>query len=121
MLHLFAAFLALLLSLLIGQGLSTLLPLPLPGPLLGLLLLFVALLMLGYVPKALEKLCQLLLQHLSIFFVPATLGVLLYKEEFARHGLLIAGALLVSTLVSLLLTAWLCQYLRRSSGAQENK
>jgi holin-like protein len=114
MFHLFGAFFILLLSLFIGQWLSTLLPLSLPGPLLGLLLLFFALLILGYVPKSLDRLCQWMLQHLSIFFVPATLGVMLYQDEFAQHGVLIAVALLVSTFVSLLLTAWLSQYLQRN-------
>jgi holin-like protein len=114
MFHLFGAFLALLLCLFMGQWLSRLLPLP--GPLLGLLLLFFALLILGHVPKSLDRLCQLMLQHLSILFVPATLGVLLYKEEFAQHGALIVLALLVSTFVSLLLTAQLSQYLERRKG-----
>lgn len=121
MLHLFAAFLALVLCLFVGQWLSTLLPLSLPGPLLGLLLLFFALLLLGHVPRSLDRLCQLMLQHLSILFVPATLGVILYKDEFAQHGVLIVVALLVSTFVSLLLTAWLSQYLEKLREAGDAK
>lgn len=111
MLNILPAFASLVALLYAGEWLSERLPIYLPGPLIGLLLLFFILVILGRVPAGLEKLCQMLLQHLSVLFVPATLGIVIYQQQLAKHPLIILSALIISTIVSMYFTALLSQYL----------
>lgn len=81
----------------------------LPGPLLGLLLLLCALIPMRRVPIGLLSTSQFLLRHLSLFFIPATLSVMLFKETLGQHIGLIIAVLTVTTVVSLVLSALICQ------------
>ncbi len=83
--------------------------LPIPAAIVGLLILFLALLLLGKVPESLNWISQLLLRNLSLFFVPATVAVVLFKEQLLAHGWIILLTLVLSTLVSLFITAWVSQ------------
>ena len=82
---------------------------PLPAALLGMLILFGFLLVMGGVPKPLQRVSAFLLKHLSLFFIPATLSIVLFAEQLAGRVWIIALALLVSTVVSLWLTALISQ------------
>ncbi|MFT6896004.1 MAG: holin-like protein [Paraglaciecola sp.] len=86
---------------------------PLPSALLGLLLLVSALLWLGQVPKALHRVAQFMVLHLLLLFIPATMGVVLYVEQLKAHLWTIIAAILVSTVLSLLITAGICQWQQR--------
>ena len=48
---------------------------PAPVPLIALLQLLVLFFALGHVPEGLRMLAQFFLRHLSLFFVPAVIGV----------------------------------------------
>jgi len=111
MVHAIAILLA---SQLAGETLSYGLNLPMPGPVIGLLLLFAALCMwqlLGKVTPAtiadtpLGTTSGTLLQHLSILFVPAGVGAIDHLGLLRDYGLAIFIALLVSTALSLAITA----------------
>jgi holin-like protein len=86
---------------------------PLPPALLGLLLLVSALLWLGQVPKALHRVAQFMVLHLLLLFIPATMGVLFYAEQLKAHLWTIIAAILISTVLSLLITAGICQWQQR--------
>ena len=108
-----SGFLVLVLFWWLGEQLAPRLPMPLPAPLVGLLLLFFALLLIGRVPEGLLKTSQFLLKHLSIFFIPAILSVVLLQDLLLAHFWAIAVALVASTLFSLWLTALICQRLKQ--------
>ncbi len=82
----------------LGTGLTTLLPLPLPGPVVGLLLMWAALsaglVRLHWIEDAADG----LLGILGLLFVPATVGVIDYLSAGATWGLwllvMLAGLLL---------------------------
>ncbi|MFQ3235127.1 MAG: holin-like protein [Paraglaciecola sp.] len=94
---------------------------PLPPALLGLLLLASALLCLGHVPKALHTVAQFMVLHLLLLFIPATMGVVMYVEELKAHLGTIIAAIVVSTVLSLLITAGICQWQqRRTTDAPES-
>ncbi|MGB0126728.1 MAG: CidA/LrgA family protein [Rhodocyclaceae bacterium] len=103
----------LLLFQLAGEVLVQALALPLPGPVLGLMLMFLALLVQGKVPPPLREASSGILQHFSILFVPAGAGVLLHAERIGTDWLPIAAALLVSTLLSIAVTALTLRLLMR--------
>jgi len=82
---------------------------PLPGPVIGMALLFIGLLVKGSVPPTLGELSNGLLCHLSLLFVPAGVGVMLHAELLGNEILPIAVSLVISTLVTLVITAWIMQ------------
>lgn len=107
--------LAMLLTLqLIGEVLVKLLDLPLPGPVLGMALLFAGLLLRGAaVPERLAGAARGLLDHLSLLFVPAGVGVIVHVGRIAEQWLPLSVALVVSTLLTIAVTGWLMQTLTR--------
>ncbi|QFY91166.1 CidA/LrgA family protein [Magnetovirga frankeli] len=98
---------------LVGEVLVHLARLPLPGPVLGMALLFVALILRRGLPDALNGAASNLLGHLSLLFVPAGVGVMLHFDKLADDWLAIGLALLLGSLITLGLTALLMQWLLR--------
>ena len=101
---------ALLLFQSLGEVLAQLTGAPVPGPVLGLLGLLAWLLLRQRrgqpACKPLEQAADGLLAHLSIFFVPAAVGVMLYWEPLAQEGLVWIVALVLSTVAAIAVTAW---------------
>lgn len=84
---------------------------PLPGPVLGMLLLLVFLSLRGRIGKSVPELGKTLdssgkglLAHLSLLFIPASVGVVQRLDVVAEYGVGLAVALVVSTLVTLVVT-----------------
>lgn len=108
----------LLLFQLAGEALVLWLDWPLPGPVAGMVLLLLGLLWRGGPGRRLAQTSGQLLQHLSLLFVPAGAGVVLYGALLAREWLPLSLALLASTLLAMAVTALLLRaLLRRSSDA----
>ncbi|ALG67726.1 CidA/LrgA family protein [Beggiatoa leptomitoformis] len=103
MLNAFAILLGLQL---IGEITVRALHLPIPGPVLGMLLLFFLFIWHGHVPHFLQQTAQGLLQHLSLFFVPAGVGIMVHIGLLQQEWLSITITLLGSTWITLLVTAW---------------
>lgn len=88
-----------------GEALQRATGLPIPGPVAGMALLFATLLWRGAVPAGLETVSRTLLQHLSLLFVPAGVGVMLNLHLLAVAWLPISAALVGSTVVTIAVTA----------------
>jgi holin-like protein len=95
----------LLLFQLAGEAIALLFALPIPGPVIGMGLLFAALALRGGPSPDLRNTAQNLLQHLSLLFVPAGVGVMLHAQRMADEWLPIVAALVVSTFVTIAVTA----------------
>ena len=112
-----AALTWLLLYQLTGEILAHVFALPVPGPVIGMALLFLTLVIRGQserpVPKALQQTASTLLQHLSLLFVPAGTGVMLYLQLIADEWLPIVVALVISTLGAMAVTALILRALIR--------
>lgn len=90
---------------LIGEIIVRAFNLPIPGPVIGMFLLFISLLFhSGWAKRWIES-SQHFLRYLSLFFVPAGVGVMLHLSRVGEQWLAIALALVVSTIVSLVVTA----------------
>lgn len=92
-----------------GEALVRLLGLPLPGPVAGMALLGAALILRAGrgvpPPGALTAAADGLARHLSLLFVPAGVGVMLYAGQLAHEWLPIVVALAVSTVLAIAVAA----------------
>ena len=93
-----------------GEVLVRLGGLPLPGPVLGLVLL-AALLNLPSLRAPVEAAATPLLAHLSLLFVPVGVGVVGYLGLINQYGLRMLLALVLSTWIGLLFTAFVLRAL----------
>lgn len=114
-----SALTLLLLLQLIGEVVVQCLALPVPGPVIGLLLLLGVLLWRGRLDDSLRDTANTLLQHLSLFFVPAGVGVMVHAARVADEWLALGAALIGSSLLSMAATAFTLQFLLRHRRRQE--
>jgi putative effector of murein hydrolase LrgA (UPF0299 family) len=116
MIQAFALFLALQLA---GELASRGLGLPVPGPVVGLLLLLAMLVFRPALRERLAPAADALHAHLSALFVPAGVGVMLYYPSLLREWLPIVVAVVLSTLVGIVTTAWvLARLIGREEGPE---
>lgn len=87
--------------------------LPLPGPVLGLVMLL-PLLALPAVARRVEAAATVLLQHLSLLFVPVGVGVIVHLGALAPLGGRLLVVIVLSTWVGLAVTAAVLRALLRS-------
>ncbi len=99
---------------LIGETTTRALDLPLPGPVAGMVLLFLFLAIRGGIPEGLLRVTDGLLSHLALLFVPAGVGVMLHFRLLGDEWLPIAVALVLSTVLTIAVTAWMMQALSRN-------
>jgi holin-like protein len=104
---------------LVGEAISHALDLPVPGPVIGFALLFLSLLARGGVPDDLRATATGLLQHLSLLFVPAGVGVMVHLSRLREEWLPISVALLVSTVLTIACTALTMRWLLRVCAKKE--
>ncbi|WP_093448356.1 CidA/LrgA family protein [Thiomicrospira sp. ALE5] len=104
------SFLGLITVLLVYQLIGELIVLafdwPVPGPVIGMFLLLMTLLLRQAWSPYLVEPAQQFLRYLSLFFVPAGVGVMVHLTRIGEEWLSILVALVISTLVSLVVTAW---------------
>ena len=105
------AIAALFIFQLLGEVLVQWLALPIPGPLIGMLLLFAALVARGAVLVEMAQTANLLLGHLMLLFIPAVAGVMMYFGRVGQEWLpfLVAclGGAAVTITVSALALRWM--------------
>ncbi|MEH6457136.1 MAG: CidA/LrgA family protein [Cocleimonas sp.] len=105
---------ALLCFQLLGEFSVHLLKLPLPGPVAGLIFLLIFLTILGrsksnkrqQALSTIEQSSSALLNHLSLLFVPAGVGVMVHFDKLANEWLAISVALIFGVLITLATTAF---------------
>jgi holin-like protein len=89
---------------------------PIPGPVAGMVILFAGLLAKGSIPDEMQTIGNALLSNLSLLFVPAGTGIMVHASLLARDGAAISVALVVSTVLTILVTALVMLAVRRLQG-----
>lgn len=102
---------------LVGEILSRSLVLPLPGPVVGLCLLVAACVLRPALADRLRPTAQGLLAHLSLFFVPAGVGVVAHWPVLRDHGIGLALAIMGSTVLAIAAGALAFQTVARWTGS----
>ena len=107
---------ALLAYQLVGEVGVRALGIPVPGPVAGMLLLLLTLVIRRGVPVALDHSANGLLSHLSLLFVPAGVGLMVYADRIGTEWLPIVLTLVLSTLLTMAVTAWVMIGMQRLTG-----
>jgi holin-like protein len=114
-----------LLCQLVGEAIARGSGVPVPGPVIGMVLCVVLLLARDKIGPRLppelrngtfEQTGQGILSHLSLLFVPAGVGVVQRLDVLAANAMAIVSALVVSTLLTLVVTAWVFSVVARRAN-----
>jgi holin-like protein len=105
---------------LFGELLVSATGLPVPGPVCGMAVLFLGLLVRGALPDDLAAVGSALLDNLTLLFIPAGVGVMLHAPLIGRDWLAISVALVLSTALTIAVTALVMQRLSRTAPAADN-
>ncbi len=104
-------FIILLFFQLCGETLVALLHSPIPGPVAGMVLLWLVLLIKGGPTDDLGKTSQGLIQHLSLFFLPAGVGLFFLPASIQQYWPAVLAAMVAGTFISMLFSGWLAKRL----------
>ncbi|HEV8078523.1 MAG TPA: CidA/LrgA family protein [Marinobacter sp.] len=104
---------------LVGEVSVRLLGLPVPGPVMGMVMLFITLMIRGRMAKAVEPASTALLGHLSLLFVPAGVGLIVHFSRLGNEWLPISVTLLLSTIITMAVTALVMQWVTRLTVRRE--
>lgn len=102
-------FIKLLVFLLLGEAVSHLLPIAIPGAVIGMVLLFLWLTIRDTEDSQLVGFSTALLRHLSLLFIPASVGIMVHLDYLITEWVAILAAVLVSTLMSIVVTAFVAR------------
>lgn len=93
----------------LGSALSAAVGHVVPGSVLGMLLLFFSLLAGVVRPDAVRPAAHMLTSSMSLFFIPAGVGVMAYWDVLDQNKLTIITAGLISTVLVIAATGWIQQ------------
>lgn len=105
----------------VGDSLKNLLYLPIPGSIVGLFLLFAALILKACPLKWIETGVGFLHSYLGLLFVPATVGVMNYFHLFAGKGILLFFIVMISTLIVMIASGHTSQLLAKRALKRKEK
>ena len=99
-----------------GEVIARTFDLAMPGPVIGMALLFATLLAKGGPSEGLNKTALGLLEHLSLLFVPAGVGVMMHLHLIGEEWVALSAALIGSTILTIAVTALVMRGCARLSG-----
>lgn len=105
----------------IGELLSRYSPVPIPGPVLGMVALFICLLFSPRLLLKIEKASMDFLQHLSLLFVPAGVGIMVSQAQIGSAWMAIVVSMVVSTVVTMVVVAMSFQYFQKPAASDPDK
>jgi len=89
---------------------------PVPGAVIGMLLLLLALLVRQQVSTGLQQASHSLIQYLSLLFLPAGVGLFFLDQSLQQQWPAIAGAMVLGTLISMLVSTFVVKWLLPSAS-----
>src|SRR5690554_126914 len=95
---------------LLGELISFYLPFDFPGSLIGLMLLFLALILKIIKPEYIKEVSSFLQKYMAFLFVPLAVGLMQYFDIIALHWIELLVVLVLSTTVTLIVTALLTHW-----------
>lgn len=103
--NIIVGFLILVLTQLLSNFIIQKAHLTFPAPLLGMIILALLLHFKVLPVKYVEDICKLLLDNMSLFFVPLLVGIMLYSKVIVANFLPILAVVVIGTFISLTISA----------------
>lgn len=97
----------------LGEVTKTTFNLSVPGSILGMALIFGALKLKWIRLEQVKPASDVLLKYLSLFFVPYGVGMIVHYQMFSKYWIFILVALVISTSLSMYITAHLFQKMKK--------
>lgn len=97
----------------IGELISRVSGLPVPGSVIGMTLMLLSFLVKDDLIDKVRPTAGVLLANLSLLFVPAGVGIMRHGQRFLNEGVGIMIALVASTVIAMLVTAWVIQAVQK--------
>lgn len=105
---------------LIGELITRLSGIPVPGPVLGMTLLLFAVLAFKKVPSGVRAASEGLLRYLPLLFVPAGVGLINHGLLLKQDIWVISITLILSTVMTLVVTVLVLQWLKKLWGIEND-
>lgn len=105
----------------LGDLFKNLFALSIPGVILGMLLFFTGLLIIGKVPQFLSSCTDTLLPLLPLFILPSFLGIMAHQDLLSRDALALLIAITVGLILTQLLIPWLFLFLLKHFNPEQKK
>ena len=102
-----------LLILLLGEAIRIGTGISIPSTVIGMILLFIALLSKLIKLEQIDMISKFLLDHLAFLFVPAGVGLISSLDQIGKAWLPILAIVLISTVLVIGITGWTVQLLKR--------
>lgn len=103
----------------LGNFLQSFLHLPISGSIIGLFLLLGALLFNIIPVRAIKQGSEFLLLFLTLFFVPAAIGIINYPSLFSGKGAIVIMVVIASTIITMIIVGRMSQFIE--SNIQKRK
>lgn len=104
---------------LLGEAISLYFMLPIPGPVIGLLMLFALLLIIGKQNAALNHSADVILKHLSLLFVPAGVGLMTLFSQLQGQWLTMLVVIVAGAIITMLSTAVIMALVNKLIGVDK--
>jgi putative effector of murein hydrolase LrgA (UPF0299 family) len=92
----------------------------LPGPVIGMVILFVLLMVVGRIPSNTEATADTLLGNFSLLFVPAGVGVMVHFRLLGDNWIPLSVSLVASTVLTIVVTGLLMSWLKGRGRGNED-
>ena len=97
-----------------GEFLVDLLALPIPGAIIGMLLLLLLCTLIGAEPKPMREVAPLLLSHMNLLFLPASVGVVTLASVVSGQSIYIVITVFASTFLAFAVCGLIFIFLRKA-------
>ncbi|MDR7078751.1 holin-like protein [Neobacillus niacini] len=105
----------------IGSAIQNLFQLAIPGSIIALLLLFICLCLKIIPVRFIEQGAGFLLSILTLFFIPATVGIMNYPSLLSLHGVIFFIVILLSTLITIAIAGTASQFFEKKAQKRKDE
>ncbi|WP_156290079.1 CidA/LrgA family protein [Oceanobacillus salinisoli] len=96
---------------LIGNWIQQTFHLLIPGSVIGMIILFLLLVTNTVKLSCIEDGTKFMVRHLTLFFIPVTVGIMSYFDLFRGRGVLLVIIVILSTILVMISSGWISQWL----------
>lgn len=105
----------------VGVFVVTYTKIPLPPSVIGFILLFICLLLNWVKVEYIRDGASFLISFMLIFYIPPLIGIIEYPQLLSTTGIILFGAVIISTLFTLFITSFLSQKIEKKEELLKNK